>query len=159
MLEDHFSRFAKRSSRVADVVHDDTFLAGHITDHGHFRNLSRLLATFVHDRQWSVDPLRQLTRARHTAHVRRDDHDVVHIALELMHDVQGKDWRRIEVVHRNIKEALDLRGVQVHGQNPLDTGFDQHIGDQFCRDRRPRLGATILTGVAKVGDHSGDALG
>ncbi len=76
-----------------------------------------------------------------------------------MADVQREDRRGIEVVHGDIEEALDLRGVQVHGQDALDSGLNHHVRDQLGRNRRAGLGAAVLTGIAEIGDHGGDATG
>ena len=74
-------------------------------------------------------------------------------------DIQREDGRGIKVVHGNIEEPLNLRGVQVHCQNTFDSGTDHHIGHQFGRDRRARLGAAVLPGIAEIRDHRGDAAG
>jgi len=36
------------------------------------------------------------------------------------------------------KKTLDLVGVQVHGQQTVDAGAGQHVGDQPRRDGDPR---------------------
>ena len=51
----------------------------------------------------------------------------VHPAFELHHDIQGKDRRGIKVVDRNVEKALDLCGMQIHGENPFNPGLDDHV--------------------------------
>jgi hypothetical protein len=56
------------------------------------------------------------------------------------------------------KKALNLRCVQVQRQHPVNPGFSDHVRNQLGGDRCTGLGAAILPGVAKVGDHGGDAI-
>ena len=49
--------------------------------------------------------------------------------------------------------------MQIHGQDPVNTGLGQQIGDQLGRNRRARLCAAILTGIAEIGDDGGDHIG
>jgi hypothetical protein len=68
---------------------------------------------------------------------------------------------RIDVVHRNIEEALNLVGMQIDGEHAVNTPTGgQHVGNDFGGDGHAR-GAytTVLTGITKVGDHCGDAAG
>ena len=159
VLQQHFGGFAERARGVADVVHDQAGLALHIADHGHLGHFARFLAAFVDDRQGGVDPLGQFTRAGHTADVGADDHQLIHTVFESVLDIQRKDRGGVEVVDRNVEETLDLRGVQVHGQDPLDPAAGQHVGDHLGGDRRAGLGPAVLTGVAEVGQHRSDPRG
>ena len=74
----------------------------------------------------------------------------------MVFDVQRKDWCSVEVVYRHIKETLDLRCVQVHGQNAVNARFGDEVRNQFRADRRASLCAAVLTSVTEVGDHCGD---
>ena len=75
-------------------------------------------------------------------------------------DVLEQDRQRVDVVDRNIEEALNLFGVQVHRQHAVDAGGDQHVGHQLGGNRHPRrTRAAILAGIAEVRDGSGDAAG
>ena len=64
-----------------------------------------------------------------------------------------------QIVHRDIEEALDLGGVQVHGQHPVSAGGSDQVGDKLGGDGVTALGFTVLTGIAKVRDHGGHAAG
>ena len=56
----------------------------------------------------------------------------------------------MQVVHRDVKEALNLCGVEVHGEDAVSAcGFD-HVGDELGRDGVAALGLAVLTGVAEV---------
>lgn len=72
----------------------------------------------------------------------------------------SSDRGGVDVIHRDVEEALDLVGVQVDGQHAVDTGRSQHVGDQFGGDRHTRGTRTaILAGVAEVRDGGGDTTG
>ena len=93
------------------------------------------LTALVHDGQRRADPFGQLTRAGHAAHIGRNHHHIIKITFELVQNIQSKNWRGIKVIDRDIEKSLNLRRVQIHRQDALDTGFDQHIGHQLGTDR------------------------
>ena len=64
-----------------------------------------------------------------------------------------------EVIHRNVKEALNLRSMQIHAQDAVAAGASDQVGHQFGGDRNAPLVLAILTGVAKVRDHRSDSPG
>ena len=65
----------------------------------------------------------------------------------------------VEVVDRDIEEPLDLRGVEVHGEDAADAGGGEQVGDEFGGDGDARLVLAVLAGVAEERHHGGDALG
>ena len=66
----------------------------------------------------------------------------------------------VDVVDGDVEEALDLVGVQVHGEDAVDTGDLQHVGHDLGADGHARgAHATILAGIAEVGNHGSDAAG
>ena len=73
--------------------------------------------------------------------------------------VVHKDGVARQIVHRNVEEALDLGGVQVHGQHPVGAGGGEHVGHQLGGDGVTGLGLAVLPGIAVVGDDRGDAAG
>jgi hypothetical protein len=127
-------------------------------DHRHPGHFSRLFAALVDNGQGRVDPLGQFPCPRHTADVWRDHHQIMHLVLEMVFDVQGKDRAGVKVVHRNIKEPLNLRRMQVQSQHPVNARLGQQVCHQLGRDRRARLGAAVLAGITEIGDHGGDAV-
>ena len=47
--------------------------------------------------------------------------------------------------------------MEIHGQHAVSAGGGEHVGHQLGGDGVAALGLAILTGVAEVGDHGGDA--
>jgi hypothetical protein len=64
-----------------------------------------------------------------------------------------------QIVHRDIEKALDLVGVEVHGEHPVRPRGGDEVGHQLGGDGVPGLGLAVLPGVAEVGDDGGDAPG
>ena len=63
------------------------------------------------------------------------------------------------MIDGDIKESLDLGRVQIKAKHPIRAGFGQHVGHQLRGDGDAAFVLAILTGVAKVGNHRGDAAG
>jgi ABC-type phosphate/phosphonate transport system substrate-binding protein len=61
------------------------------------------------------------------------------------------------VVHRNVEEALDLRGVQVDAQHAVCARAGDEVGHQLGGDGHAALVLAVLAGVAEVGNDRGDA--
>jgi len=95
--------------------------------------------------------------AHHAADVGRDDHQVVAAGVVFL-DVLRQHGGRDQIVGRNIEEALDLAGVQIHRQDAVGAGAGDQIGHQLGRDRRAAAGLTILTRIAEIGDDGRDPL-
>src|SRR3546814_20554781 len=67
------------------------------------------------------------------ADVRGYDDEIVAVVALL--DIAHEDRRRIEVVGRNVEEALDLPGVQIHRQHSVGARDGDQVRHQF-RDRK-----------------------
>ncbi len=76
---------------------------------------------------------------------------------KLLLDVAHHQRRGVEVVGRDVEEALDLAGMQVERHDAVDAGMGDQVGDQLGRDRRAATGLAVLPSVAEIGDHRGDA--
>ena len=81
------------------------------------------------------------------------------LAVELGAQVVHHHRHGVDVVDRDVEEALDLAGVQVHGQDAMDARGGQQIGDQAGGDGGARPGLAVLAGVAEVGHDRDDGLG
>lgn len=90
-----------------------------------------------------------------TASIRTDNHTIAHV--EVFPDPLEHTRLGIQVVHRNIEEALDLASVQIHRNDMVAASSLKHIGHKLRCDRRPALVFLILAGVREVGNDSGDA--
>src|SRR5437867_3073924 len=86
----------------------NTSAAFYFTDDIHYFGYIGLWTTLVDNGQVAVQAFGQCTGAYHAADVGRNDQQVVVI---LGDQVAQQDWRRINIVYRDIEETLDLIGV------------------------------------------------
>ena len=63
----------------------------------------------------------------------------------------------VEVVDGDVEEALDLRGVQVHGDDVVAARRLEHVGHETCGDGGAGLVLLVLASVGEVGQHGRDA--
>ena len=93
------------------------------------------------------------------AHIGRDDHDILVVLAEFLDVVLDEDVGTGQVIDRNVKKALDLGCVQVHGQDSVRPGGGDEVGDELGGDGVAALGFAVLPGVAEIGDDRSDAAG
>ena len=95
----------------------------------------------------------------HAAHIRGHHYHILSPLAKLLGIVVNKDGVTQQVIHGDVKETLNLGGVQVHGQHPVGAGGGEHISHQLGRDRIAALGLAVLASIAKVRDHGSHAAG
>ena len=117
-------------------------------------------ATFAFGRRLSMiarsesSCLAMRARAHHAADVRRHDQQVL---VVLLPQIAEQHRRRVDVVDRDVEEALDLVGVQIHRHHAIDADDLQHVRHDLRRDRHARRARpAILARVAEVRDGCGD---
>src|SRR3954454_21540351 len=99
------------------------------------------------DGEIGADALRGGTSTGHAADVWRDDH---HVALLVgLLDVADHYGRAVEIVRRDVEEALDLRGVQIERDDAVDAGGGDEVGNELGRDGSARCRFAVLPGVAE----------
>ena len=74
-------------------------------------------------------------------------------------DVGEHEGLRVEVVDGEVEEALDLAGVQVHGDDVVAAGDGEHVGDELGCDGRTALVLFVHARVGVARDDGGDAAG
>ncbi len=153
---DGFRYLGQGPRRVHDVVHDEgrasLHLADHVVDLGHVGGL----APFVHDGQGGLQPLGVGPGPLHAARVGGDHGQPGQLEPgNVVHDHGGRE----EVIHGHVEEALDLGGVQVHGQDAVGAGGGDEVRHQLGGDGHPGFVLAVLTRVAVVGDHRRQAGG
>ena len=150
---------AQRTGGIHHIVKQDAILAANIADDVHNLAGVGLLTALIYDGQLHVQLLCECTSTGHRTNVGRNDNHVLASVTKLLGIVIHKDGVACQIIHGDIKEALDLCSMQIHGQHAVRTGCGEHIGHQLGSDGITGLGLTILTGIAEIGDHSGDTAG
>src|ERR1700682_2151180 len=146
-------RVDEGSGGVNDVVEDQDVLPLHLADDVQDLGLVLPRPALVDDREGRAEPLADGARPGHAADVRRHDHEVLEVHLA---DGVQENGRREEVVDRNVEEALDLRRVEVHGQNAVRARRRQQVRHQLGSDRHAGLVLLVLPRVPEVGHDGGD---
>ena len=151
--QQHFGPGADGARGVDDVVHEHGDLAFHIPDDVRRRGLIGPVAALVDDGEGSFDALGEGTGAFHAAGVGRHHDDLA------LHGHEGfkQHLRREQIVHGAVEEALNLSRMQIHRHHAMGSGGRQEVGHELGADGRARADLAVLTGIAVVGDDSGDA--
>ncbi len=71
------------------------------------------------------------------------------VLLDMIQQYRGRE----EIVHRDVEEALDLTGMEIHRQDPVRPRPGDQIGDQFGGDRRPGRHLPVLPPIAVIGNY------
>lgn len=90
-----------------------------------------------------------------TPRIRTNNHTIPN--LQILPNPPQRTRLRIQIIHRNIKEPLNLTSMQIHRNNMITPGRLQHIRNQLRTDRRPTLIFFILTRIGEVWDDGCDA--
>ena len=126
-------------------------------DVGDFGNVG-LRAALEDDGERAIQTLGEELGAVHAARVGRDDDDLV-VAEPFLLEVVAEHRHRHQVVDRDVEEALNLRGVQVHRDDAPRAGDLEHVRDDLGRDRLAAFGLLVLLGVPVIWNDRRDARG
>ena len=70
-----------------------------------------------------------------------------------------EDRLRVQMIHGDVEESLDLSGMEVHGNHAIGTSGGDKIGHELGANGSAALMFLILAGVAEVGHYGGDPSG
>ncbi len=76
-----------------------------------------------------------------------------------LHPVARQDMFGGQFIHRNVEEALNLPGVQVHGQHAVGSSHADAVGNEPRGDGHTWLIFFVAAAIGIVGDDGGDASG
>ena len=158
-LAQHAHRFGDGAAGVDHVVDQDAGAARDITDRamrfdlvGHQR-----VAGLVDERDGgAVHGVGPLLGHLHPAGVGGDDGAVLG-AVVGAHVLRELDLR-VHVVDRAVEEALDLIGVQIHGDDAVGTRGLEQVGDQAGGDGLASAMLLVLAGIGIKRKHGSDPL-
>ena len=64
----------------------------------------------------------------------------------------------VDMVYRDVEKPLNLFAMEVHRHDPVGSGRDDQVGDQFGRDGHTRtLFSSILARITKVRNDGSDS--
>src|SRR5262249_55729371 len=111
-------------------------------------------AALVDDGEVGVEALGEGARALDAAGVGRDDGDLA--LTDALLQVLEEHRVGVDVVHRDVEEALDLSRMEIYGEDARRTGGGDEVGDELGADGDAGCDLPILAGVAEVRYHRGD---
>ena len=130
----------KRATRVRHIVHKNGHTVGHMTHKKHhgldFVGAHSLL---VDDGEVDAEAIRYRRDTLGATGVRRYDNRLALPFRYVVHDPFDDGGLGAQVVHGHVEEALDLRRVQVHGDDVVRARHTQHVGHEFSGDGRAML--------------------
>jgi hypothetical protein len=59
------------------------------------------------------------------------------------------------MIERDVKKSLDLRGMKIHGENPVGAGGGEQDWPSAWRQSKPGLVFAVLPGITEIGNHGG----
>lgn len=78
---------------------------------------------------------------------------------DVLLDVGNEERLRVQVVDGNVKKALNLAGVQIHGDHMVAAGDSEHISNELGGDGGATLVLFVHACVWITWDDGGDAAG
>jgi len=142
------------SARRNHIIAHHNIPAFHLTDNlpaGHLRTVQTPL---VDNRQIRPKFLGIPCRFLHISHIRRYHRQILQM---LAFQIAGYDQFRRQMIHGDIKKALQLSRMQIECKHPIGTGRYNQIGCQFSRNRHTPFIFAVLAGIAEIRNHRGDA--
>jgi hypothetical protein len=157
VFDNDFGGLAESTASIGHVVDDDGDLAANISDQNHARDLVGTSALLVDESKAEVEAVGDGSSSLGTASVGGDDDTV--LDLEVVADPAEGAGLSVEVVDRDVEEALDLRGVEVHSDDVVAAGGLKHVSHQTGSDGSAGFVLLVLASVGEVGQDGGDATG
>ena len=157
VFDDDLGGLAESTASIGHVVDDDGDLAANITDQNHAGDLVGTSALLVDESEAEVEAVGDGSSSLGTTGVRRDNDTV--LDLEVVADPAEGAGLGVEVVDGDVKEALDLRGVEIHSDDMVAASGLKHVSHQTGSDGGARFVLLVLASVGEVGKDGGDAAG
>src|SRR5262245_38050465 len=140
------------------VEHDGDFAFDRLSDEVLLAGLVGIVTALVDNRQAGAESFGVANGSLDAADIGTDDDAVVGLVTERL-DELIEDWGGVEVVDRDVKEALNLWRMEVHRQHAVSAGPRDEVGDELGGDWDAAFVLAVLAGVAEVGNDFGDARG
>ena len=153
-LEKRLNAGRKGASGRDHVIHDEAGLAADFADQMSDLGSCAALSSLVEDRDRSLQAVRIVSGHSKGARIRRD-HDNPRRQF-LVQDVAQRGNRR-QAVHRNVKESLNLRRMEIHGDDMVDPDCLEHIGHHPPRNGLAPAMPLVRPCIPQVWHHRRDA--
>ena len=113
-----FSTFNQGSSRIYDIIDNNTVFTCHITDEIHNFSHTWFRAFFLNDCNRCTNAVSQITSSCNTAKVRRYNDNIFHIFFI---NIFSQNRCAKQMIYRHIKETLNLACMQINCYKTCNT--------------------------------------
>ncbi len=128
------------------------------TNNIHYFRYVGLGSAFIYNGQRRIQAVGKAPCRSNIADIRRNNNRALPFKTSF-NKMLSQNRQSQQVIQRNIKKALYLRCVQIHGKHPISTCAGNQICHQFCRNGIPCLGLPVLSGVTVVWYNRSDTAG
>lgn len=140
---------------VGHVIHEDGQVVLHGAHQDHWVHFTCHLPFFVNQDKFRLQSVHNL---HGSAHIGGNDDTVLPIYdvvpnLQVLQVLLQDHRLRVQIIHGDVKESLDLRGMQLHGDDVDCPSNQEHTGHKFHRNWSTTLVLFILADVWKTWDH------
>lgn len=126
---------AQSTCCIDHIVNDDDLSVTNITDDVHNFADVCFWSSLVDDCQRNIAAFSKFSCSCYRTKVWRNNGVDRLLVTDLFDEVWDHDRHTQQMINRNIKEALDLCCMQVHGQHAVCASCGNEVCNQFCRDR------------------------
>src|SRR5690554_1784989 len=128
LLNQSFGSVHYSAACIDHIVNQYSGLALNITDDVHDLGYVRLRAPLVYDSQPAVEAISKLPGADHASDIGGDYNNIFEFLLQ---QIFGNNGHAPQVVNWNIKESLNLPGMQIQCNHPVCPCCGQDIGQEL----------------------------
>lgn len=144
-----FGGGAKGAGGFGHIVNEDDIAALDLANDLHGLDLGGGNTVFGHDGETSAEGIRVGARHFHAPDIRRDYGEIFTLVAKALAQGPDNDGLAIEVVHRDVEKPLNLSGMEIHRDHPVDTGRGEQIRNQLGGDGHAGLVLAVLPGVSE----------
>jgi hypothetical protein len=142
---------------VYEIIDEDDIEAVDIADEAHFGDFVGTGAHFVADDHGDGEEFRVGEGTFGAAHI--GSGDAQGVGVELFFKVIKETSGGVEVIDGDVEEALDLVGMEVHGDEPVDACTAEEVGNELGADGDAGLVFPVLSSPTEVRDDGDDGFG
>lgn len=155
MSDDNIGRFDKSAASVSHVVDDDSNPVLDITDKNHARNLIWASTFLVDQRKAKIKTISDRSGSFCAPCIRTDDDAL--LDWQVLSNPPECARFGVQVIYRDIEEALDLASMQIHGDDMVTACRLQHVCHELRRNGGTRFVLLVLSGIREIWYDSRDA--
>ena len=149
----HVGSLSDSASCIHHIVHDDYILILHVTDNLNALYYVSTSTCLVTEHQWAGEIVGKCLCTLSATSIRAGNYRALKIETC---EIRKQYTRTVEVIHRYVKESLNLISMQIHGNQTVDTCNAEEVSNEFRSDAYTWLVLPVLTCPSEVRHYSID---